>query len=179
MSRLRDKYLNEIRPKLMKDNKYRSIMEVPRLTKITINMGVGEATQNAKSLEAAVQDMTQIAGQKPMVTRARKSISNFKLREGNAIGCAVTLRRDRMYEFLDRLVSVAMPRIRDFRGVSEKSFDGRGNYSLGLKEQLIFPEIDYDKIDKVRGMTISITTTARTDDEARQLLTELGMPFRK
>ena len=170
MSRLRDKYLNEIRPKLMKDNKYRSIMEVPRLTKITINMGVGEATQNAKSLEAAVQDMTQIAGQKPMVTRARKSISNFKLREGNAIGCAVTLRRDRMYEFLDRLVSVAMPRIRDFRGVSEKSFDGRGNYSLGLKEQLIFPEIDYDKIDKIRGMTVSITTTARTDDEARQLL---------
>jgi len=179
MSRLRDKYLNEVRPKLMKDNKYRSIMEVPRLTKITINMGVGEATQNAKSLEAAVQDMTQIAGQKPMVTRARKSISNFKLREGNAIGCAVTLRRDRMYEFLDRLVSVAMPRIRDFRGVSEKSFDGRGNYSLGLKEQLIFPEIDYDKIDKIRGMTVSITTTARTDDEARQLLAELGMPFRK
>jgi len=179
MSRLRDKYLNEIRPKLMKDNKYRSIMEVPRLTKITVNMGVGEATQNAKSLEAAVQDMTQITGQKPMVTRARKSISNFKLREGNAIGCAVTLRRDRMYEFLDRLVSVAMPRIRDFRGISEKSFDGRGNYSLGLKEQLIFPEIDYDKIDKIRGMTVSITTTARTDDEARQLLAELGMPFRK
>jgi large subunit ribosomal protein L5 len=179
MSRLRDKYLKEVRPKLMKDNKYRSIMEVPRLTKITINMGVGEATQNAKALEAAVQDMTQIAGQKPMVTRARKSISNFKLREGNAIGCAVTLRRDRMYEFLDRLVSVAMPRIRDFRGVSEKSFDGRGNYSLGLKEQLIFPEIDYDKIDKIRGMTVSITTTARTDDEARQLLAELGMPFRK
>jgi len=179
MSRLRDKYLKEIRPKLMKDNQYGSIMEVPRLTKITVNMGVGEATQNAKALEAAVQDMTQITGQKPMVTRARKSISNFKLREGNAIGCAVTLRRDRMYEFLDRLVSVAMPRIRDFRGVSEKSFDGRGNYSLGLKEQLIFPEIDYDKIDKIRGMTVSITTTARTDDEARQLLAELGMPFRK
>ena len=163
----------------MKDNQYGSIMEVPKLTKITVNMGVGEATQNAKALEAAVQDMTQIAGQKPMITRARKSISNFKLREGNAIGCAVTLRRDRMYEFLDRLVSVAMPRIRDFHGVSEKSFDGRGNYSLGLKEQLIFPEIDYDKIDKIRGMTVSITTTARTDDEARQLLAELGMPFRK
>jgi large subunit ribosomal protein L5 len=179
MSRLRDKYLNEVRPKLMKDNQYRSVMQVPRLTKITVNMGVGEATQNAKALEAAVQDMTQITGQKPMVTRARKSISNFKLREGNAIGCAVTLRRDRMYEFLDRLVSVAMPRIRDFRGVSEKSFDGRGNYSLGLKEQLVFPEIDYDKIDKIRGMTVSITTTARTDDEARQLLAELGMPFRK
>ncbi|MCX6835203.1 MAG: 50S ribosomal protein L5 [candidate division Zixibacteria bacterium] len=179
MSRLRDKYLNEVRPKLMKDNQYRSVMQVPRLTKITVNMGVGEATQNAKALEAAVQDMTQITGQKPMVTRARKSISNFKLREGNAIGCAVTLRRDRMYEILDRLVSVAMPRIRDFRGVSEKSFDGRGNYSLGLKEQLVFPEIDYDKIDKIRGMTVSITTTARTDDEARQLLAELGMPFRK
>ena len=179
MSRLRDKYLNEVRPKLMKDNQYRSIMQVPRLTKITVNMGVGEATQNAKTLEAAIQDMTQITGQKPMVTRARKSISNFKLRQGNAIGCAVTLRRDRMYEFLDRLVNVAMPRIRDFRGVSEKSFDGRGNYSLGLKEQLVFPEIDYDKIDKIRGMTVSITTTARTDDEARQLLSELGMPFRK
>jgi large subunit ribosomal protein L5 len=179
MSRLRDKYLNEVRAKLMKDNQYRSIMEVPKLTKITVNMGVGEATQNAKALEAAVQDMTQITGQKPTITRARKSISNFKLREGNAIGCAVTLRRDRMYEFFDRLVSVAMPRIRDFRGVSEKSFDGRGNYSLGLKEQLIFPEIDYDKIDKIRGMTVSITTTARTDDEARQLLAELGMPFRK
>jgi len=179
MSRLRDKYLNEVRPKLMKDNQYRSIMQVPRLTKITVNMGVGEATQNAKTLEAAIQDMTQITGQKPMVTRARMSISNFKLRQGNAIGCAVTLRRDRMYEFLDRLVNVAMPRIRDFRGVSEKSFDGRGNYSLGLKEQLVFPEIDYDKIDKIRGMTVSITTTARTDDEARQLLSELGMPFRK
>jgi len=179
MSRLRDKYRDEIRPKLMKDNQYRSIMEVPKLTKITVNMGVGEATQNAKVLEAAVQDMTQITGQKPMITKARKSISNFKLREGNPIGCAVTLRRDRMYEFLDRLVSVAMPRIRDFRGVSEKSFDGRGNYSLGLKEQLVFPEIDYDKIDKIRGMTVSITTTARTDDEARQLLAELGMPFRK
>lgn len=179
MARLRDKYLKEIRPKLMKENKYRSIMEVPKVVKVTINMGVGEATQNAKSLEAAVEDMTQIAGQKPMICRARKSISNFKLRQGNAIGCAVTLRRDRMYEFLDRLINVAMPRIRDFRGVSTKSFDGRGNYNLGLREQLVFPEIDYDKIDKVRGMTISITTNARTDDEARQLLSELGMPFRK
>jgi large subunit ribosomal protein L5 len=179
MSRLRDKYLQEIQPKLHKENRYRSVMQVPRLTKVTINMGVGEATQNPKSLEAAVTDLTQIVGQKPMITRARKSISNFKLRQGNAIGCAVTLRRDRMYEFLDRLINIAMPRIRDFRGVSPKSFDGRGNYNLGLKEQLIFPEIDYDKIDKVRGMTVSITTTARTDDEARQLLTELGMPFRK
>lgn len=179
MSRLRDKYINEIQPKLFKENKYSSVMEVPRLTKITINMGVGEATQNPKVLEAALADMTTVAGQKPAVTRARKSISNFKLRQGNAIGCAVTLRRQRMYEFLDRLVSIAMPRIRDFRGVSPKSFDGRGNYNLGLKEQLIFPEIDYDKIDKVRGMTVSITTTAKTDEEARQLLAELGMPFRK
>jgi len=179
MPTLKDKYDNEIRPKLLKENKYKSPMEVPRLTKITVNMGVGEATQNPKVLEAAVSDMTQITGQKPLVTKARKSISNFKLRQGVAIGCAVTLRRDRMYEFLDRLVNVAMPRIRDFRGISPKSFDGRGNYNLGLKEQLVFPEIDYDKIDKVRGMTVSITTTAKTDDEARQLLTELGMPFRK
>jgi large subunit ribosomal protein L5 len=179
MPRLTDKYTDEIRPKLFKENKYSSMMEVPRLLKITVNMGVGEATQNPKALEAAVTDMAQIVGQKPNITRARKSISNFKLRQGNAIGCAVTLRRDHMFEFLDRLIYVAMPRIRDFRGVSPKSFDGRGNYNLGLKEQLIFPEINYDKIDKVRGMTISITTTAKTDDEARQLLAELGMPFRK
>ena len=179
MSRLNDKYLKEIQPKLLKENKYASVMEVPRISKITVNMGVGEATQNPKVLEAAISDMTQIAGQKPTITRARKSISNFKLRQGNAIGCAVTLRRARMYEFLDRLLNIAMPRIRDFRGVSPKSFDGRGNYNLGLKEQLIFPEIDYDTIDKVRGMTVSITTTAKTDGEARQLLTELGMPFRK
>jgi len=179
MARLKDKYYKEIVPRLMKANNYRSVMQVPRLSKITVNIGVGEATQNPKTLEAAVADLTQITGQKPLVTRARKSISNFKLREGVAIGCAVTLRRDRMYEFLDRLVSVAMPRIRDFRGVSTKSFDGRGNYNLGLREQLIFPEIDYDKIDKIRGMTISITTTARTDEEARLLLSELGMPFRK
>jgi large subunit ribosomal protein L5 len=179
MARLKDKYLKEVLPKLMKENDYHSIMQVPRLTKITINVGVGEATQNPKTLEAAVGELTQITGQKPQVNKARKSISNFKLREGQPIGCSVTLRRERMYEFLDRLVSIAMPRIRDFRGVSAKSFDGRGNYNLGLREQLIFPEIDYDKIDKIRGMTVSITTTARTDDEARQLLTELGMPFRK
>jgi large subunit ribosomal protein L5 len=179
MARLRDKYTQEIQPKLYKEFKYSSMMQTPRLTKITVNMGVGEATQNPKSLEAAVTDMSKITGQKPSVTRARKSISNFKLRQGNAIGCAVTLRRERMFEFLDRLVNIAMPRIRDFRGVSPKSFDGRGNYNLGLREQLIFPEIDYDKIDKVRGMTISFTTTAKTDDEARRLLTELGMPFRK
>jgi len=179
MARLKEKYLNEIRPKLMKDNNYGSVMEVPQLSKITVNIGVGEALQNAKTLEAAVADLTTITGQKPVVTKAKKSISNFKLRQGNPIGCMVTLRRKIMYEFLDRLVNVAMPRIRDFRGISPKSFDGRGNYNLGLKEQLVFPEIDYDKVDKVRGMTVTITTTAKTDEEARQLLTELGMPFRK
>jgi len=179
MVRLKDKYVNEIRPKLMRENSYSSIMEVPQLVKITINMGLGEAIQNPKVLEAATADLTIIAGQKPVITRARKSISNFKLREGMPIGCAVTLRRERMYEFLDRFVNVAMPRIRDFRGISAKSFDGRGNYNLGIREQLIFPEIDYDKVDKVRGMTISFSTTARTDEEGRQLLTELGMPFRK
>jgi large subunit ribosomal protein L5 len=179
MARLKEKFVKEVTPKLMKENGYSSIMEVPRMTKITINVGVGEATQNAKLLDAAVGDLQSIAGQKPLVTKAKKSISNFKLRQGVNIGCAVTLRRERMYEFFDRLVNIAMPRIRDFRGVSPKSFDGRGNYNLGLREQLIFPEIDYDKIDKVRGMTISITTTAKTDDEARQLLAEMGMPFRK
>lgn len=179
MTRLFEKYVNEIRPRLMKENQYSSVMQVPRISKITVNIGVGEATQNSKTLDAAVGDLTAITGQKPLVTKARKSISNFKLRQGVSIGCMVTLRRDRMYEFLDRLVNVAMPRIRDFRGVSPKSFDGRGNYNLGLREQLIFPEIDYDKIDKIRGMTISITTTARSDDEARQLLAEMGIPFRK
>jgi len=179
MARLKDKYVTEIRPKLMKDNKYSSVMQVPKLTKITVNIGVGEATQNAKLLEAAVADLTLITGRKPALAKARKSISNFKLREGVAVGCMVTLRRDAMYEFLDRLVNVAIPRIRDFRGISGKAFDGRGNYNLGLKEQLIFPEIDYDKVEKIRGMNITIGTTARTDAEARQLLEELGMPFRK
>ena len=179
MVRLQEKYVKEVQPKLMKENKYTSVMQVPRITKITVNVGVGEATQNAKMLEAAVGDLGAITGQKPLVTKAKKSISNFKLRQGVAIGCCVTLRRERMYEFFDRLVNVAMPRVRDFRGVNPKSFDGRGNYNMGLKEQLIFPEIDYDKIDKVRGMTICITTTARTDEEARQLLAEMGMPFRK
>lgn len=179
MSRLKEKYEKEVLPRMMKDNNYTSSMQVPRITKITINMGLGESTSNAKVLESALGDMTAIAGQKPVLTKARKSISNFKLRKGVSIGCAVTLRRERMYEFFDRLTNVAMPRIRDFRGVNPKSFDGRGNFNLGLKEQLIFPEIDYDKIDKVRGMTISISTTAQTDDEARQLLAELGMPFRK
>jgi large subunit ribosomal protein L5 len=154
-------------------------MEVPRITAVTVNMGVGEATQEPKSLEAAIGDLTKITGRKPHVTTAKKSISNFKLRQGVAIGCAVTLRREAMYEFLDRLVNVAIPRIRDFQGISPKSFDGRGNYNLGVREQLIFPEIDYDQVDKIRGMTVSITTTAKTDEEGRQLLTELGMPFRK
>lgn len=179
MARLKDRYVNEIRPKLMTENGYRSIMEVPALSKITVNIGVGEATQNSKALDAAVSDLSAITGQKPLVTRARKSVSNFKLRQGMPIGCMVTLRREKMYEFLDRLINVAMPRIRDFRGINPKGFDGRGNFNLGLREQLVFPEIEYDKIDKVRGMTITFTTTARTDDEARQLLTELGMPFRQ
>lgn len=179
MARLKDKYYSDIRPKLMKANSYTTVMQVPQLRSITINIGVGEATQNSKALDAAVGDLQAITGQKPKVTKARKSVSNFKLRQGMNIGCMVTLRRERMYEFLDRLINVAMPRIRDFRGISPKSFDGRGNYNLGLREQLIFPEIDYDKIDKVRGMTVTFATTAKTDDEARQLLKELGMPFRE
>jgi len=179
MARLKDKYLKEILPRLMKENKYSSVMEVPKLSKVTINIGLGEATQNAKVLEIAMDELTAITGQKPVLTKARKSVSNFKLRERMPIGCRITLRRERMYEFLDRLVNVAIPRIRDFRGTSAKAFDGRGNYNLGIREQIVFPEIDYDKIDKVRGMTISFTTTARTDDEARQLLAELGMPFQK
>jgi len=154
-------------------------MEVPKLTKITVNIGVGEAVQNAKALDSASDDLMKITGQRPIITRARKSISNFKLREGAKIGVSVTLRRERMYEFLDRLMNVAIPRIRDFRGISSKSFDGRGNFNLGIREQIIFPEIDYDSIDKIRGMNVAITTTARTDEESRQLLTELGMPFKK
>lgn len=179
MSRLREKYNKEIVPKLMKENSYKSVMEVPKITKISINIGVGETTLNSKVIDFAVSDLTRITGRKPKITKAKKSISNFKLRKGVPIGCVVTLRRDGMYEFYDRLVSITIPRIRDFRGLSPKSFDGRGNYNLGLKEQLVFPEIDYDKIDKIRGMNISISTTAKTDDEARQLLTELGFPFRK
>jgi large subunit ribosomal protein L5 len=179
MARLKTLYNEKIVPKLMKDNKYSSIMQVPKLMKVTVNIGVGEAVQNPKALDAASEDLTKITGQKPIITRARKSISNFKLREGAKIGVSVTLRRERMYEFLDRLMNVAIPRIRDFRGISSKSFDGRGNFNLGIREQIIFPEIDYDSIDKIRGMNISITTTAGTDDESRQLLTELGMPFKK
>jgi large subunit ribosomal protein L5 len=179
MARLKKIYQDKIVPKLMKENGYASIMQVPKVTKVTVNIGLGEAIANPKVIDAAVDDLTKITGQKPLVTTARKSISNFKLREGARIGAKVTLRRERMYEFLDRLMNVAIPRIRDFRGVSNKAFDGHGNYNLGITEQIIFPEIDYDKIDKVRGMNISITTTARTDQECRQLLTELGMPFAK
>ncbi len=179
MVRLREKYKNEILPKIMKENKYQSIMQVPKIDKIVVNIGVGEATENSKLIDAAVEDLTKITGRKPIITRARKSISNFKLREGTPIGCSVTLRGDVMYEFFDRLINVSIPRIRDFRGVSPKSFDGRGNFNLGLKEQLIFPEIDYDKIDKIRGMNITVATTANTDEEARQLMSEFGFPFRK
>jgi large subunit ribosomal protein L5 len=163
----------------MKRFNYRSPMQVPRVEKVVINMGVGEAVQNPKVLDGAMEDLTLISGQKPVVTRAKKSIAGFKLREGMPIGCKVTLRGDRMYHFLDKLINIALPRVRDFRGVSPKSFDGRGNYTLGLKEQLIFPEIDYDKVDKVRGMDVIIVTTAETDEEGRELLQALGMPFRK
>ena len=162
---------------MIKEFGYTNAMQVPRLEKITINVGVGEATQNVKAIDAAVAEITAIAGQKPVVTRAKKAIANFKLREGMPIGCMVTLRRERMYEFLDRLIHVALPRVRDFKGVSERSFDGRGNYSLGLREQIIFPEIQADKVEKSRGMTISISTTARTDQEGRALLRHMGMPF--
>ncbi|UCD16247.1 MAG: 50S ribosomal protein L5 [Candidatus Zixiibacteriota bacterium] len=179
MARLKEFYLKTIVPKLMKANEYASVMEVSRVSKVTVNVGLGEAIANPKALDAAMDDLTRITGQRPVATAARKSISNFKLRQGAKIGLKVTLRRERMYEFLDRLMNVAIPRIRDFRGVSAKSFDGRGNFNLGIREQIIFPEIDYDKIDKIRGMNISITTTAKTDEECRQLLTELGMPFAK
>ncbi len=179
MTSIFKKYKEEVVPKMMEEFKYSSAMEVPKLTKITVNIGVGEATQTPKSLDAAVDDLSRITGRKPLIRRAKKSISNFKLRQGMPIGCAVTLRRDTMYEFFDRLVNVAIPRIRDFRGLKPTSFDGRGNYNFGLTEQLIFPEIDIDKIDKVRGMSITFTTTANTDEEAKKLLTELGVPFRK
>jgi large subunit ribosomal protein L5 len=179
MSRLKDKYVKEITPALMSKFNYNSVMQVPKLEKIVINMGVGDAVQNAKALDNAVEELTQITGQKPVVTRAKKSIAGFRLREGMPIGAKVTLRGARMYEFMDKLVSVSLPRVRDFRGVSKKAFDGRGNYTLGVKEQLIFPEIDYDKVSKVRGMDIVIVTTANTDEESRELLTQIGMPFQK
>lgn len=179
MIRLKDKYRSEVVEALMKEFSYTNRLQVPSLEKVVINMGLGEAVQNAKVIDAAVEDLTQIAGQKPVVTRARQSIAGFKLREGMRIGCRVTLRRDRMYEFLERLLNVALPRVRDFRGVSSKAFDGKGNYSLGIREQIIFPEINYDKIDKIRGMNVTIVTTAQTDDEGRALLRLLGMPFRR
>lgn len=178
-ARLKVKMREEVTPALMKTFSYRSPMQVPQVDKVIINMGVGDAVQNPKVLDSAVEDLTLISGQKPVVTRAKKSIAGFKLREGMPIGCKVTLRGERMYHFLDKLIHIALPRVRDFRGVSPKSFDGRGNYTLGLKEQLVFPEIDYDKVDKVRGMDIIIVTTAKTDEEARELLAQMGMPFRK
>ena len=177
MARLKEKYVKEIMPALQKEFGYTNVMAIPKLDKVIINIGLGEAVQNDKAVDAAVGDLTIISGQKPLVTRAKKSIAGFKLREGMPIGVKVTLRGDRMYEFVDRLFSVALPRVRDFHGVPSKSFDGRGNYSLGLKEQLIFPEIDYDKIDKIRGMQVVFTTTAKTDEKGRALLAQLGMPF--
>lgn len=177
ISRLQEKYEKEAIPALIEKFGYKNVMEVPKLEKIVINMGVGEAKENQKVLESAVSDLSIIAGQKPIITKSKKSVANFKIRENMPIGCKVTLRKLKMYEFADKLVNVALPRVRDFRGVSSKSFDGRGNYSLGVKEQLIFPEIEYDKIDKVRGMDIVFVTTAKTDEEARELLRFLGMPF--
>ncbi|MGG4211350.1 50S ribosomal protein L5 [Bacillus safensis] len=179
MNRLKEKYVKEITPALVSKFEYTSVMQVPKIEKIVINMGVGDAVQNTKAIDTAVEELTFIAGQKPVVTRAKKSIAGFRLREGMPIGAKVTLRGERMYDFLDKLISVSLPRVRDFRGISKKSFDGRGNYTLGIKEQLIFPEIDYDKVTKVRGMDIVIVTTANTDEEARELLTQVGMPFQK
>ena len=179
MARLKEKYTSEVAPALMKKFEYSSPMQIPRLEKIVVNVGCGEAKENAKALEAVVADLTAITGQKPVITHAKKSVANFKLREGMAIGAKVTLRSERMWEFLDRLFNVALPRVRDFRGISNTAFDGRGNYALGLKEQLIFPEIEYDKINKIRGMDIIMVTTANTDEEARELLSLLGAPFEK
>jgi len=179
MNRLKEKYLKEIVPSLQKKHNYKSVMEVPKLEKIVVNIGVGDATTNSKLLDAAVADLEQITGQTPVVTKARKSIAGFHVREGQSIGCKVTLRGENMYNFLDKLVTIGLPRVRDFRGVSPKAFDGRGNYTLGIKEQLIFSEIEYDNVVKVRGMDVVLVTTAKTDDEAFELLQELGIPFRK
>ena len=178
-SRLKEKYQKEVVPALQRDFNYRNPMQVPAVNKVVINIGMGEAIQNAKAMDAAVADLAVITGQRPVITRAKRSVATFKLREGMQIGCMVTLRGERMYQFLDKLMNVALPRLRDFQGVSPEAFDGRGNYTLGLREQLVFPEIDYDKIDKVRGMEVSIVTTARTDEEGRRLLGLMGMPFRK
>ncbi|HHX80404.1 MAG TPA: 50S ribosomal protein L5 [Acholeplasmataceae bacterium] len=179
MNRVLKEYMENVRPALMKKFSYTSIMQVPKIEKIVVNMGVGDAIQNSKLLDAAVEDLTQITGQRPVVTKAKKSIANFKLRQNVAIGCKVTLRGERMYHFFDKLISIALPRVRDFRGLSKDSFDGRGNYTIGIKEQLIFPEINYDKVLKIRGMDIVIVTTAKTDEEGRELLSLLGLPFRK
>ncbi|MED4402171.1 50S ribosomal protein L5 [Metabacillus fastidiosus] len=179
MNRLKEKFQKEITPALVSKFNYKSVMQTPKLEKIVINMGVGDAVANSKALDSAVEELGRITGQKPIITRAKKSIAGFRLREGMPIGAKVTLRGERMYEFFDKLISVSLPRVRDFRGISKKSFDGRGNYTLGVKEQLIFPEIDYDKVSKVRGMDIVIVTTANTDEESRELLTQFGMPFQK
>lgn len=179
MNRLQEKYLNSIRPALVEKFNYSSIMQTPKVEKIVVNMGVGDAITNSKALDDAVSELTAITGQKPIITKAKKSIANFKLREGMPIGCKVTLRGERMFDFLDKLVSVSLPRVRDFQGISNKAFDGRGNYTLGIKEQLIFPEINYDKVNRVRGMDIVIVTTAKSDKEGLELLTQLGLPFKK
>ncbi len=179
MARLKEKFINEVAGRLKEKFAYKNVMQIPKLEKVVINMGIGEAIQNAKAIDAAVGDLALITGQKPVVTRAKKSIAGFKLRAGMPIGCKVTLRGERMYEFVDKLLNVTLPRVRDFRGVSPKSFDGRGNYTLGVREQLIFPEVEYDKIDKIRGMDIVFVTSAQNDEEARELLRELGMPFRE
>ena len=179
MPRLREKYEKDVIPKMMKEFGYKNKMQVPRLHKIVVNMGLGEALQNPKIIDSSSKEMAAITGQRPVVTRSKKSIANFKLREGLPIGCMVTLRAERMYEFLDRLINVAIPRVRDFRGISRRSFDGKGNFTMGVREQIIFPEIDYDKIEKIKGLNVSVITTAKTDEEGRALLTHLGMPFKR
>ena len=178
MSRLKERYQNEVVPALKKEFGYTNVMAVPKISKVVVNMGLGEATQNVKIIDASLEQLTAIAGQKPVVTKSRKSIANFKLRQGQSIGVMVTLRGDRMYEFFDRLVSIALPRVRDFKGVSPKAFDGKGNYTLGVREQIIFPEVDYDKVEKIKGMNITVVTTAKNDEEGRALLKFMGMPFR-
>ena len=179
MNRLQDKYQNEVVPAMMKEFNYKSVMEVPAIEKVVVNIGVGDAIQNSKLLDEAVEELAAITGQQPVITKAKKSIANFKLREGMPIGCKVTLRRQKMYEFLDKLFNISLPRVRDFRGVSDTSFDGRGKYSLGIKEQIIFPEIDFDKVNRSRGMDVVIVTSAKTNEEAKALLTKMGMPFKK
>lgn len=179
MNRLQDKYQNEVVPAMMKEFNYKSVMEVPAIEKVVVNIGVGDAIQNSKLLDEAIEELAAITGQQPVITKAKKSIANFKLREGMPIGCKVTLRRQKMYEFLDKLFNISLPRVRDFRGVSDTSFDGRGNYTLGIKEQIIFPEIDFDKVNRSRGMDVVIVTSAKTNEEAKALLTKMGMPFKK